>query len=348
MVDDQAALDRRARTILRSLVGQYIRDGNPVGSRSLARHSGLDVSAATIRNVMADLEEMGLLASPHTSAGRVPTVQGYRMFVDSLLTVQPMQDRDVTELQAQLSSQASTQDLVASASTLLSDLTQFVGLVTVPDREEFAFRHIDFVRIGERQVMAIVVFDDNEVQNRILETGRDFDQAEIERAANFLNQEYAGLYLKEIRERLVNDLETDRLRMDRLMRGSVQMASRAFETPETHDDVVVAGQTNLMAYNDLFDMGLLRSLFEAFTTKRDLLHLLEGTIQAEGVRLFIGSETGSEVLQSCSVVTAPYTIDDKVVGVLGVLGPTRMRYDRVIPLVDATARILGSALNNRG
>ena len=346
MADDTNNLDARARQVLRALVGQYIREGQPVGSRNLARHSGLDVSAATVRNVMSDLEEMGFLASPHTSAGRVPTVQGYRLFVDSLLTVQPMRNRAVDELQAQLGNPTSTQDLIESASGLLSSLTQFVGLVTVPDREEFAFRHIDFVRVDERRVMAIVVFDDNEVQNRIIETGREFSPADIERAANFLNQEYAGLYLKEIRERLVRDLETDRLRMDRLMKGTIQMAAGAFENP-TREDVVVAGQTNLLACNDLSDMDRLRSLFEAFNAKRDLLHLLDGCINAEGVRLFIGSETGNDVLDACSVVTAPYTIDDKVVGVLGVLGPTRMRYDRVIPLVDATSRILSSALNNR-
>lgn len=337
-------LSDRARHLLKTLVGRYIRDGEPVGSRTLARSSGLKLSPATIRNVMSDLEEFGFVAAPHTSAGRIPTTEGYRFFVDALLTVKPM-DLDVkARLENDLTTPQTTQELVTRASSLLSAVTNFVGLVTVPKREQFAFRHIDFVLIEPRKVLVIIVFDDNEVQNRVIETRQDHTPMDLEHAANYLNQEFSGLFLQDIHDRILREMHQARESMESAMQATMDVAQGAFKT-EPKDDMVLAGQTNLMSHHDFTDIGRLRELFEAFAQKRDILQLLDACIQAQGVRLFIGDETGSEALDACSLVTAPYSVDDKVVGVLGVIGPTRMRYDRIIPVVDATARILGSALN---
>jgi heat-inducible transcriptional repressor len=338
-----SALDPRARNLLRALIAQYIRDGVPVGSRTLARSAGLDVSPATIRNVMADLEEIGLVTTPHTSAGRVPTVQGYRLFVDSLLQVQPMAQGDVDRLGSQLSPELGTQGLLSNVSELLSAMTHFVGLVTVPRRAQFAFRHIDFVPLDGNRVLVILVFTDNEVQNRIVATRRPYTPSELEQTANYLNATFAGRGLQDIRSQLLRELRETRSAMERVLSVAVDVAESAFGTT-SDEDVLVAGQTRLMGVQDLSDLDRLRELFEAFSRKRELLQLLEGCIKAQGVRLFIGEESGVAPLGQCSIVTAPYGADGQVLGVLGVIGPTRMAYDRVIPMVQATAQVLGSAL----
>jgi heat-inducible transcriptional repressor len=340
-------LDARARHLLRALISQYIRDGEPVGSRTLARQAGLDVSPATIRNVMADLEEFGLVHAPHTSAGRVPTAQGYRVFVDSLLQIQPLDDADLGRIRAEIPAAGSTQNLLASTSALLSGITHFVGLVTVPKREQFAFRHIDFVSLAPNKLLVILVFTDNEVQNRVVDTARVFAPSELEQISNYLNSTYAGLPLDQIRARLVAEMSQARADMDRTMAAAIQMAEAAF-CVDCPDDVLVAGQTNLMGVQDLANVERLRELFEAFQRKRDLLRLLDHCIHADGVRLFIGEESGVGQFDSCSVVAAPYGANGKVLGVLGVIGPTRMAYERVIPVVQATARILGNTLNRGG
>ncbi len=338
-------LDARARRLLRALIAQYIRDGQPVGSRTLARQSGLDVSPATIRNVMADLEEIGLVAAPHTSAGRIPTTQGYRVFVDSLLEVQPLADQELKRLRAEITpGNGTTQELLQSVSGLLSAATRFVGLVTVPKREAFAFRHIDFVALGGNRVLVILVFTDNEVQNRVIQTPRAFSASELEQAANYLNAHYAGLGLAQIRQRLVTELEQARRAMDAGMQATIQMAGSALDIGPG-EGMLVSGQTNLMGVQELADLERLRDLFEAFNQKRELLQLLDGCIHAHGVRLFIGEESGLSPLESCSVVTAPYGTDGRVLGVLGVIGPTRMAYERVIPMVQAAAQLLSGALN---
>ncbi len=338
-------LDARARRLLRALIAQYIRDGQPVGSRTLARQSGLDVSPATIRNVMADLEEIGLVAAPHTSAGRIPTTQGYRVFVDSLLEVQPLADQELKRLRAEITpGNGTTQELLQSVSGLLSAATRFVGLVTVPKREAFAFRHIDFVALGGNRVLVILVFTDNEVQNRVIQTPRAFSASELEQAANYLNAHYAGLGLAQIRQRLVTELEQARRAMDAGMQATIQMAGSALDIGPG-EGMLVSGQTNLMGVQELADLERLRELFEAFNQKRELLQLLDGCIHAHGVRLFIGEESGLSPLESCSVVTAPYGSDGRVLGVLGVIGPTRMAYERVIPMVQAAAQLLSGALN---
>lgn len=340
-------LDPRARQLLRTLIARHIENGEPVGSQTLARHAGLDVSPATIRNILADLEDSGLLTAPHTSAGRVPTAQGYRVFVDSLLQLRPLPDQDVTRLRSQLAAGGGTQSLLGSASELVSAMTHFVGVVSVPRREQFAFRYIDFVAVDSRRVMAILVFADNEVQNRLIQTRRAYEPSELERIANYLNVHFAGRSVADIRATLVAEMRVARHEMENLLAQTVELAEQAL-APEGEDDMVVAGQTRLIGVQDLADLDRLRDLFEAFSRKREILQLLERTVSAPGVRIFIGEETGLAPLEGVSVVTAPYAADGRVLGVLGVIGPTRMAYERVIPVVQATADVLGAALERGG
>ncbi|MFN7784678.1 MAG: heat-inducible transcriptional repressor HrcA [Lysobacterales bacterium] len=342
---DPRHLDARARGLLRALIAQYIREGEPVGSRTLAKHAGLDISPATIRNVMADLEDIGLVATPHTSAGRVPTAQGYRLFVDSLLQVKPLDPGEMDRLRRGLQPQLGTQGLLNNVSELLSAATHFVGMVTVPKREQFAFRHIDFVPLDGHRILVILVFTDNEVQNRILHTRRPYSASELEQTANYLNTHFAGRALSEVRAQLLRELKDTRSAMDSILSAAVEVAEGAFGGSGAVEDVLVAGQTRLMGVQDLSDLDRLRELFEAFSRKRELLQLLEGCATAQGVRLFIGEESGVAPFGGCSLVTAPYGADGKVLGVLGVIGPTRMAYERVIPMVQATAEVLGAALN---
>ena len=338
------SLDPRARRLLRTLISQHIRDGEPVGSRTLARSSGLDVSPATIRNIMADLEEIGLVAAPHASAGRIPTAQGYRVFVDSLLQVKPVQEAEFSQMRANLAAGAGTQALLSNTSELLSAMSQFVGVVTVPQRGQFAFRHIDFVPLDGQRVLVILVFTDNEVQNRIITPRRAYTPSELEQTANFLNAHFAGRSLQEIRATLLRDLRDTRSEMERLLSAAVELSEQALGEGG-QDDMLLAGQTRLMGVQELSDLDRLRELFEAFARKREILQLLERTIHAQGVRVFIGEETGLASMDGCTVVTAPYGANGRVLGVLGVIGPTRMAYERVIPMVQATADLLGAALN---
>lgn len=333
--------DPRARQLLRTLIGRYIRDGEPVGSQTLARHAGLDVSSATIRNILGDLEEAGLLTAPHTSAGRVPTAQGYRLFVDSLLQLKPLPEGELVRLRSELPPGSGTQALLGSASELLSAMTHFVGVVSVPRREQFAFRRIDFVPVDSERVLAIVVFADNEVQNRIIQTRRQFEAGELERVANYLNANFAGRPVAEIRATLLRELKSAQSEMQSLLARSVELAEQVLAP--AGDDMVLAGQTRLMGLNELSDVDRLRELFDAFARKREILQLLERTVSAPGVQIFIGEETGLAPLEGVSLVTAPYAADGQVLGVLGVIGPTRMAYQRVIPVVQAAASVLGEA-----
>ena len=337
-------LDARSRALLRSLIGQYIVDGQPVGSRTLSKSSGLDVSPATIRNIMADLEEAGLVAAPHTSAGRIPTAQGYRVFVDSLIETRPLDDNVMSRLRNELSTQGSTPDVLGSASTLLSELTRFVGVVSVPRHEEFAFRQIDFVPLDAQRLLVIIVFTDGQVQNRVIFTQRPYAAGELEQLANFFNAHFTGMRLDEIRSRLLRDMQDEGARLNRTLSAAVEVAGQVFQ-PNPDNDMLVSGQTHLMGGQDATDVDRLRELFEAFQRKRDLLQLLDRCSQAEGVRLFIGEESGFAALGSFSLVTAPYSVDGRVLGVLGVIGPTRMAYERVIPMVQATAQIISGTLN---
>lgn len=340
------ALDPRARQLLRTLIGRYIRDGEPVGSQTLARHAGLDVSPATIRNILADLEDIGLLASPHTSAGRVPTTQGYRVFVDSLLQVRQLPEPELARLRSEIPAGAGTQSLLGNASELLSAMTRFVGVVSAPRRGQLAFRHIDFVPLDAQRVLAILVFADNDVQNRVIQTRRAYDAGELERVANYLNQHFAGLALADIRVRLLQELQVARSEMETLLAHTVDLAEQALapEDAAAGEGMLLAGQNRLIGVQDLSDLDRLRELFDAFARKREILQLLERTLQAPGVRIFIGEETGLAPLEGVSLVTAPYAAGGRVLGVLGVIGPTRMAYDRVIPVVQAAADVLGAAL----
>jgi heat-inducible transcriptional repressor len=340
----------RAQRLLRTLVECYVRDGQPVGSRTLTRESGLNLSAATIRNVMADLEEHGFVSSPHTSAGRVPTDKGYRYFVDALLRYQLPGQTELAELKRYLDLRAGDpKALIAAASHIVSSLTHLAGVVTVPRETHAALSQIEFVGLSGNRVLTILVVNGREVQNRVVQLDRHFAPDELRRAAAYLNEMFGGQTLAGVRALLVAQLQETREQMNRVMSDAITLAQRAFaDGPDEPDaDMVVAGETNLMGFAELSNVDRLRRLFEAFNEKRDILHLLDQSLHAEGVQIFIGHESGYRILDDCSVVVAPYTQDDRVVGVLGVIGPTRMAYERVIPVVDIAARMLGSALNSR-
>jgi len=343
MKETQTVLSDRARQMLRVLIDHYVRDGQPVGSRTLARDAGLKLSPATIRNVMADL---GFVASPHTSAGRVPTVQGYRFFVDTLLTVQPLDHRALERMRAELKLDKTPQDLVETASGMLSGITQLAGVVTLPRPGQPLFRRVEFLPLSESRVLAILVLGKDEVQNRVLKVDKVYSQAELQQASNYLNHLLSGKDLDQVRDTLLREMQETRSSMNDMMLAAMQLADQVLEKNRS-EDFVVAGQTNLMEFRELCDIERLRKLFDAFNQKRDMLHLLDQCVHGEGIQIFIGEESGYQVLDECSMVTAPYAVGGKILGVLGVIGPTRMAYDRVIPIVDATARLLGAALNGK-
>lgn len=338
-------LTERAQLLLKNLVERYIRDGQPVGSRTLSRDEQVALSPATVRNVMADLEDLGLIHSPHTSAGRIPTIKGYRMFVDNLLTIKPLNRGTVSSIEQQIGASENPDKLLVSASRQLSDITAMAGVVMLPRREVVALRQVEFLPLSSRRVLVILVLNEQEVQNRIIHTSRDYSPAELQQIANYLTQLCAGQDLRQARERLLREMNEARDSMNQMMADAIEMASQAFATDETGQDYFIEGQTNLMSYADMGNIERLRKLFDAFNQKRDILQLLDQSLHADGVQIFIGEESGYEVLGDCSVVSAPYKVNDEVIGVLGVIGPTRMAYDRVIPIVDMTARLLGNTLN---
>jgi heat-inducible transcriptional repressor len=342
--DTAALLNERAQLLLKTLVERYIAEGQPVGSRALSKYSGLDLSPASIRNVMADLEELGFIASPHTSAGRVPTARGYRFFVDTLLTLKPLANVEISQLEGQLHAQ-NTQKLVTSASQLLSDLTHFAGVVITP-RRSVGFRHIEFLKLSETRILLILVTPEGDVQNRIIVTEKSYSPSELTEAANILNQNYAGLTFDEIRARIRDELKQLTADMTQLMTAALDAGSQA--ASESSEEVVISGESNLLDSQDLSsNMVNLRKLFELFDRKTGLLQLLDISSRAQGVQIFIGGESGVEPLDECSVIAAPYQVDGQVVGTVGVIGPTRMAYERVIPIVDITARLLSTLLTQR-
>ncbi|HEX6361512.1 MAG TPA: heat-inducible transcriptional repressor HrcA [Albitalea sp.] len=335
-------LDERARTLLKTLVERYIAEGHPVGSRTLSRASGLELSPATIRNVMADLEELGLIASPHTSAGRIPTARGYRLFVDTMLTARPMEiDPEVRE---QLRPDQ-PQRVIANAAHLLSNLSSFVGVVTAP-RKPSVFRHIEFLRLGERRVLVILVSPDGDVQNRVIYTAQDYGQGQLVEAANFLNEHYAGLTIDEVRQRLKDEIEQLKTEIAQLMQAAIDAGGEAMA--QSQEEVVISGERNLLGVQDFgHDMTALRRLFDLFEQKTQLMRLLDVSSRAEGVRIFIGGESRVVPYEELSVVSAPYEVDGRIVGTLGVIGPTRMAYDRMIQIVDITSRLVSNALSQK-
>jgi heat-inducible transcriptional repressor len=335
-------LNDRAQNLLKILIERYIAEGQPVGSRALSKFSGMELSPASIRNVMADLEEMGFITSPHTSAGRIPTPRGYRFFVDSLLTIQPLGEAEVSQLEGQLHPD-DPQRLVASASHLLSELTQFAGVVMTPKRRGTAFRHVEFMRLSEKRVLLIIVSTDGDVQNRIIITEKIFTPSQLAEAANFLNLHFAGRDFETARSAVENELRQLQVDISQLMQAVLQANS---ESRSESDSIVLSGERNLLNVQELSsNMASMRKLFDAFEQKTALIQLLEISAQAQGVKIFIGGESGLVPLDECSIVTAPYEVDGQVVGTVGVVGPTRMAYERVIPIVDITAKLLSSALS---
>ena len=331
-------LDDRSKLLMKALVERYIADGQPVGSRTLSRASGLELSPATIRNVMSDLEELGLIASPHTSAGRIPTARGYRLFVDTMLTAQREQLAPPSLVAEQ------PQKVIANAAHLLSNLSQFVGVVMAPRRVS-VFRHIEFLRLSERRFLVIIVSPEGDVQNRVIFTEADYTQSQLIEAANFLNAHYAGMAIEQVRERLQSEVEDLRGEISSLMQAAVHVSSEAMS--QAQDEVVIAGERNLLSVSDFStDMGNLRRAFDLFEQKTQLMRLLDISSQAEGVRIFIGGESQVVPFEDLSIVSAPYEVDGQVVGTLGVIGPTRMPYNRMIQIVDITSRLVSNALSH--
>ena len=332
-------LDDRAKVLLKALVERYIADGQPVGSRTLARATGIELSPATIRNVMSDLEVLGLIASPHTSAGRVPTSRGYRLFVDTMLTA----DREQLHTPSLAADQP--QKVITNAANLLSDLSQFVGVVIAPRRSS-VFRHIEFLRLSERRLLVIMVSPEGDVQNRVLFTGSDYSTSQLTEASNYLNHHFAGMAIEQVREKLLAEVESLRGEIATLMQAAVQVSTEALTQPQ--DDVVISGERNLLSVSDFSsDMGQLRRAFDLFEQKAQLVRLLDISAQAEGVRIYIGGESQIVPMEELSVVSAPYEIDGQVVGTLGVIGPTRMAYDRMIQIVDITSKLVSNALSHK-
>ncbi|MEY2907830.1 MAG: heat-inducible transcription repressor HrcA [Pseudomonadota bacterium] len=341
----ESGLSGRATELLRTLVEMHIRDGQPVGSKSLHAESGLPVSTATIRNIMAELEDRGLLVSPHTSAGRIPTAQGYRFFVDSLLHIQTIDEAAVRALQGELNPNRSAKELVSAASNMLANITTQAGIVTVPRPDAHQLRQVEFLPLSENRVLVILVINEREVQNRIIELERPLTESQLKSAAELINQRYAGAELSDVKSQLLREMEEARSRIDGYMEAALDLANQALQSDPEDDDYVVAGENYLLGQASPEDMGKLRELFDAFERKRDLLELLDRSSRANGVQIFIGEEAGYDVFGDFSVITAPYAQGSKTLGVLGVIGPTRMAYERVIPMVDVTARMLSAALS---
>jgi heat-inducible transcriptional repressor len=341
------ALPERSLFLFKSIVDHFINDGQPVGSRTLARDLGLDLSAATIRNVMSDLEDLGLLRSPHTSAGRIPTARGYRLFVDTLLRVGDLGNEEIQRMAEEMDAVHNMQNLMQRTSSMLSDITHLASVVMLPRIEQSTLNQVEFVSLSDNRILVIFVMSDNEVQNRIIHTARTFSASELEQAANYLNKMFTGKDLNDIRKDMLAELESMKENVNRLMQAAIEIAQQAIDTNSQDGDYVLAGETNLMGVSGWDDIERLKRLFDTFNQKRDILHLLEQSINAKGVQIFIGEESGYEVLDDCSIVTSAYESEGQILGVLGVIGPTRMDYERVIPIVELTAKMLGSALNSR-
>lgn len=330
-------LDDRSKLLLKALVERYIADGQPIGSRTLSKSSGLELSPATIRNVMSDLEDLGLIASPHTSAGRIPTARGYRLFVDTMLTVQK------TSIGAHHLAPDQPQKVISNAAHLLSNLSHFVGVVVAP-RTSSVFRHIEFLRLSERRLLVIIVSPQGDVQNRVIVTEQDYSPSQLVEAANFLNSHYVGLGIEEVRQHLQGEMESLRSEIASLMQAAITVSSEAIT--ETQDNVVVCGERNLLSVSDFSsDMGHLRRAFDLFEQKAQLMRLMDCTGQADGVRIFIGGESLIVPVEELSIVSTSYEVDGKIVGTLGVIGPTRMQYDRMIQIVDITSKLVSNALS---
>jgi len=338
-------MNQRAQQVLKILVERYIQDGNPIGSKTIAEEYALGLSPATIRNILADLEDGGYLSSPYTSAGRIPTSRGYRLFVNNLLTVKPLEKIDIAELQTQLDPDLALENLLQSASTVLSSLTQLTGVVALPRRNRIQLRQVEFLPLSSNRVLVILVLNNREVQNRIIYTDRIYTPNELQQAANYLNSHFVGKDLLTIRQDISVGLREVRDHMARLLQMAIEVADKVFSTQEDNKDYLIAGQNNLLNYSREADLERLRMLFAAISEKQEILNLLDQALEAEGMQIFIGKESGCEAFDDCSIITQSYAVDGQLVGSLGVIGPTRMPYERVISAVDITAKLLSAALN---
>lgn len=340
------ALNQRAQQILKILVERYIQDGFPIASKTIAEEYSLGLSPATIRNILADLEENGYLISPHTSAGRVPTSRGYRLFVNSLLTTNSLDSVEVQDLKSQLDPDLTMPGLLQTASTLLSGVTQLIGVVALPRRNRVEIRHVEFLSMSANRVLVILVLKNREVQNRIIQTDRIYSPSELQEASNYLNSICVGKDLLVVRKELNDAIKRDRDDMGRLLQAAMDLASQTVASAEeASKDCVIAGQNNLLNFNKETNLEQLRAIFDAFSQKQEILNLLDCALEAEGIQIFIGKEAGYEAFDDCSIVTKSYSVDGQLIGSLGVIGPTRMQYNRVISAVDVTAKILSAALN---
>ncbi|EAV46962.1 MAG: heat-inducible transcriptional repressor HrcA [Nitrosomonadales bacterium] len=334
-------LDSRAQSLLKTLITHHIGDGQPVGSKTLSASSDLDLSPASIRNIMKDLEDAGFVSSPHTSAGRIPTNKGYRLFVDSLVTVQSLDDVEISSLKNQLIA-SDNKHLISSAANTLSELTKFAGIVMIPKAKKIKYKHIEFIGISERRVLVIIVTDDGNVQNSVLYTNHDYDKTSLTEAANYFNKEFSGYSVEEAKKRLMDDLKHMKTNISDLMSSAINSAA---DNNDEADNIVMSGQTKLLETVELSqNVASIRKILEVFEKKSALLKLLESSQHANGIQIFIGEESGYQALDECSVITAPYEADGEVLGILGVIGPTRMAYERVIPIVDITAKLLGNSI----
>ncbi len=349
MIDQEITeLSERAESVLIGLIAKYISDGNPVGSRTLSRETELTLSPATIRNVMSDLEDHGLIEAPHTSAGRVPTQKGYRFFINCLMSAGTIGDQSMTQYKDCFSGISDPKSILTSATEMLSQITSFAGVVSIPSKANVRLKQIEFLKLSQQRVLAILISSDGQVQNRVLSNNREYEDNELVEAANFFNATYGTWNLEDVRADLARHMQNEHRDMHREMRNAVRMAGELFEndsSPNT-DSVLVSGENNLLVVPDFAELEKIKQLFDTFKTKQVLYDLLQKSITSTGVQIFIGEESGYQMLENCSVIAAPYDVDNQRVGVLGVIGPTRMHYDEVISAVDITAKLLGSALSS--
>jgi|TARA_B110000977_G_scaffold65316_1_gene88987 heat-inducible transcriptional repressor len=338
-------LDERAQILLKTLVEHYVTDGQPMGSKALLQHSGLGLSPATIRNIMSDLEALGFVSSPHTSAGRIPTQQGYRFFVDSLLSMQPLESKQIKQLESTLSS-TDQSELITTAADILSELTQFAGMILIPKRKALVFKHLEFMPLSDKRILLIIVSTDGSVQNRIILSDTPYSASSLTEAGNYFNAHYSGQTFEQARHKLHGDLKKMQADISHLMTAALEEPNLS-QSKNKEEDVIIAGERNLLNVDELAtNVITLRKLFDVFEQRSSLMQLLDNSQKAEGVQIFIGGESGYSPLDECSMVTSPYQVDGQVVGTLGVIGPTRMAYERVIPIVDITAKLLSNALSN--
>ncbi len=337
-------LSVRAQILLKTLINKYVDEGQPVGSKTLMTESGLDLSSATIRHVLSDLEELGLIKAPHKSAGRIPTDRGYRIFVDSLVTIENFHKNELQKMKQHLFTQQSTKDIALSASDLLSGMTNMASIVMLPRRSHNSLRHIEFLPLSENRILSVIVVNDCDVENRIIQTNRKYEKQELEIIGNFLTRQFAGKDIQTVRGNLLKEMQNARQEVNTFMGTLLEMAEQLFPESQIGDDVLLTGKTNLFAYQEMADSEKLKQLFDAFKGKKDVLEILDQCLVAQGTQIYIGSESGNNLLESCSIVTSPYAVGGNVIGLLGVIGPTRMAYEKVIPAVDITAKLFGSAL----